>query len=161
MERNAIDWQKLRTSEPVATLGGPGILDTEPAKIDVQRMIASFRIGYENLYGVWSAVLPPAALLELKRLAGRSPEEFSFPDPAWVRIVYDFAVAHHLRTIARDHLLRALTPLYLGFVASFVIQMQTAGAAAVEARIEELCRHYELEKPYLISRWRWPDRFSP
>jgi hypothetical protein len=88
-------------------------------------------------------------------------DAFLFPDHVWVRIVYDFAVAHHLRTIARDHLLRALTPLYLGWVASFVIQMQEADAAAVEARIEELCARYEQDKPYLISRWRWPDRFSP
>jgi glucosylglycerate synthase len=30
-----------------------------------------------------------------------------------------------------------------------------------EDQIEELCMAYESEKPYLISRWRWPDRFTP
>ena len=35
------------------------------------------------------------------------------------------------------------------------------GNAKVEARVEQLCLRYETEKPYLISRWRWPDRFSP
>jgi hypothetical protein len=39
--------------------------------------------------------------------------------------------------------------------------MQSADAAQVEARIEELCLRYETEKPYLMSRWRWPDRFNP
>jgi hypothetical protein len=91
----------------------------------------------------------------------RPNEKFSFPDDVWVRVVYDFAVAHHTRALNRDHLLRALAPLYLGWVASFIIQMQTADAAAVEARIDDLCVRYEKEKPYLISRWRWPDRFSP
>jgi hypothetical protein len=33
--------------------------------------------------------------------------------------------------------------------------------AAVEARVERLCRAFEIAKPYLISRWRWPDRFNP
>jgi hypothetical protein len=161
MERNVTVWQKIRDSEDVVTLGSPGVVDTEPVKVDVQRMISSFRIGYENLYDVWSVVLPPATLLELKRMAARPNEEFFFPDDVWVHVVYDFAVAHHTRTLNRDHLLRALAPLYLGWVASFIIQVQTAGAAAVEARIDELCFRYEKEKPYLISRWRWPDRFSP
>ena len=154
-------WQKIRNSEDVATLGARGVVDTEPVNVDVERMIASFRIGHENLYEVWGTVLPPATLLELKRLAARPNEKFSFPDEVWVRVVYDFAVAHHTRALNRDHLLRALAPLYLGWVASFIIQMQTADAAAVEARIDDLCVRYEKEKPYLISRWRWPDRFSP
>jgi len=161
MERNASNWQKVRTSESVATLGEPGIVDTEPVKVDVQRMISSFRLGHDSLYNIWSAVLPPATLLELKKLAARTNDEFVFPDETWVHVVYDFAVAYHFRTINRDHLLRALAPLYLGWVASFIIQMQTADADTVERRIEELCVRYEREKPYLISRWRWPDRFSP
>ena len=161
MERNAGVWQKVRGSEPVVTLGARGAVDTEPVNVDAQRMIDSFRLGYENLQDPWSAVLPPATLLELKRLARRQNSEFSFPDHAWIRVVYDFAVAYHLRTIARDHLLRALTPLYLGWVASFVLQMKDADSAEVEDRIEDLCIRYEKDKPYLISRWRWPDRFSP
>jgi hypothetical protein len=31
----------------------------------------------------------------------------------------------------------------------------------VEERIERLALAYEAQKPYLISRWRWPDRFTP
>ncbi len=38
---------------------------------------------------------------------------------------------------------------------------QTAGPAEVEARIERLARAYEANKSYLVSRWRWPDRFNP
>ena len=32
--------------------------------------------------------------------------------------------------------------------------------AQVEQRIEQLCLRYEAEKPYLISRWRWPEAAS-
>ncbi len=83
------------------------------------------------------------------------------PDQLWVRIVYDFAIGHRLRTISRDHLLRALTPLYLGWVSSYALELESAGAQAVEERLERLAREYEAAKPYLVSRWRWPDRFSP
>ena len=83
------------------------------------------------------------------------------PDDLWVRIVYDFALGHRLRTISRDHLLRSITPLYLGWIASYALEMETAGPAEIEARIERLARAYEASKPYLVSRWRWPDRFNP
>jgi hypothetical protein len=39
--------------------------------------------------------------------------------------------------------------------------MRDAGCAEVEARLERLAAAYEGMKPYLISRWRWPDRFNP
>jgi glucosylglycerate synthase len=31
----------------------------------------------------------------------------------------------------------------------------------VQKRLERLCVAYENGKPYLLSRWRWPDRFNP
>jgi len=27
--------------------------------------------------------------------------------------------------------------------------------------VQQLSMVYEAQKPYLISRWRWPDRFNP
>jgi hypothetical protein len=83
------------------------------------------------------------------------------PDELWVRIIYDFALAHRLRTISRAHLLGALTPLYLGWVASYALEVGNAGPAEAEQRLEKLARAYEEGKPYLLSRWRWPDRFNP
>jgi hypothetical protein len=35
------------------------------------------------------------------------------------------------------------------------------GALAPEAHIEALAAAFETDKPYLVSRWRWPDRFNP
>jgi hypothetical protein len=66
-----------------------------------------------------------------------------------------------LRTINRDHLLQSMTPLYLGWIASHAREVETAEAAAVEERLEDLSIAYEVGKPYLVSRWRWPDRFNP
>ena len=104
-------------------------------------------------------VLPPTTLLELKKADRLPAEQFRIPDELWVRIVYDFALAHRLRTIARDHLLRAMTPLYLGWLASYARQVEAPGAA-VQKHLELLCTAYENTKPYFVSRWRWPDRFN-
>jgi hypothetical protein len=63
--------------------------------------------------------------------------------------------------MARDHLLRALTPLYLGWLGSFIQETERSTPMGVEARLERLGFSYEAQKQYLISRWRWPDRFNP
>ena len=83
------------------------------------------------------------------------------PDELWVRIVYDFALAHRLRTMNRGHLMGALAPLYLGWVASYAQEVAALSPFAAEQRLEQLARAYEEGKPYLVSRWRWPDRFNP
>lgn len=131
---------------------------------DVQPMLESFRIAYSNLHEVWSLVLPPNSLLGLKRLSQMSPTSFRMPDALWARIVFDFILAYRLRTINRGHLLGALTPLYLAWVAShLLLSSPTAGAdfLSPEKHIEALAAAFEAEKPYLVSRWRWPDRFNP
>ncbi|MGH9672452.1 MAG: glycosyltransferase [Bryobacteraceae bacterium] len=159
LERNVSIWQKVRGSEKVPVFGSIVPVATEPVKVDVGKMVHSFQIGCQNLREIWAMFLAPASMVELNRISKRDLGQFAFPDEIWVRIVYDFAMAYHLRTLSRDHLLRALTPLYLGWVASFVIQMQEAGPDEVERHLEKLCLAYEEQKPYLISRWRWPDRF--
>ena len=106
-------------------------------------------------------VLPPTSLFELRKLSRTPVDKFRMPDELWVRIVYDFALAHRLRTISRDHLLKSMTPLYLGWVASYAHDLQDSNAFSVERRLERLSAVYEADKPYLVSRWRWPDRFNP
>jgi glucosylglycerate synthase len=161
MERQAAFWQSVRGSKALPGLGVAESMPEDNGVVDSGRMIESFQLGTRNLQDVWDLVLPPGSLLELKKLARLSPGQFRMPDDLWVRIVYDFALAHRLRTISRDHLLRSITPLYLGWIASYALEMETAGPSEVEARIERLARAYEAGKPYLVSRWRWPDRFNP
>jgi hypothetical protein len=87
------------------------------------------------------------------------PENFRMPDNLWARIVYDFILAFRLRTINRGHLLGALTPLYLAWVASHLILVSSG--TLPEKHIQDLAIAFETDKPYLVSRWRWPDRFNP
>ncbi|HXG43639.1 MAG TPA: hypothetical protein VNJ71_02660 [Gemmatimonadales bacterium] len=160
-ERRVAVWQKVRGSEPVPLRGRPEPSTAEPVTVDLARSLAAFRLGQQNLHEVWGLVLPPLTLLELRKLAARSDEAFRFPDELWARIVYDFALAHRMRVMNRDHLLAAFVPLYHGWLGSFVAEMREASLDETEQRIERLCLRYESEKPYLISRWRWPDRFTP
>jgi hypothetical protein len=161
MTTNAPLWQRIRGSQPVDTTGVAVTPPGDGHAADTRPMLETFQLGFRNLQEVWSLILPPVTLLELKRLARPSTDRFHMPDELWVRIVYDFALAYRLRTIGRTHLLGALTPLYLGWVASYALEVGDAGPAEAEQRLEKLARAYEEGKPYLLSRWRWPDRFNP
>jgi hypothetical protein len=161
IERNAACWQKPRESVYTPSFGDREAVSEDHSAADVGRMLELFRLGTRDLLEVWSLILPPTTLLGLRKLSTLPSEQFRMPDELWARTVYDFALGHRLRTINRDHLLRAMTPLYLGWLASYALEMQNATMRAAEQRLEQLCQAFETTKPYLVSRWRWPDRFNP
>jgi len=162
MEGRAAYWQSIRGSKPLPRFGHAENPSPDAGTaVDVHGMIESFQLGAKNLQDVWGLILPPTTLLELRRLSRSAQDQFRLPDHLWVRIVYDFALGHRLQTINRDHLLRSITPLYLGWIASYALETQTAGLVEVDLRMERLSKAYEDNKSYLVSRWRWPDRFNP
>jgi hypothetical protein len=152
-------WQRMRGSVPVQQFGdaSPNALPAGPP-VDVERLMESYRLGYRELRDIWTWVLPPKTIVHLGRLVNSAPAEFSFDDELWARIVYDFAVGYRLRVLARDHLLRSLVPLYLGWLASFILQTSECPPEAVDERVERLAEAFEAQKAYLIARWRWPER---
>ncbi len=156
IDAKAVYWQRARSLQlfrRVSTAVSPA------TRADIAPMLETFRLAYTNLHEIWSLVLPPNSLLGLKRLSLMTAENFRMPDALWVRIVYDFVLAYRLRTINRSHLLGALTPLYLAWVASHLILVNSG--TVPEAHIQQLATTFENDKPYLVSRWRWPDRFNP
>ena len=161
MEHCAAHWQRIRGSQATPIWGNAADGQQDGQPIDAQPMLDSFLLGSKNLDEVWRLVLPPNTLLELRRLTRMTPEQFRMPDELWASIVFDFALAYRLRTISRVHLLGALTPLYLGWVASYVREVSTLSSGAAEQRLEQFSRAWEDKKPYLLQRWRWPDRFNP
>ena len=160
IEAKAPFWQRSRTSVSVVQASQPARLGAETEELaEVRAMAESFRSAYLNLQEIWSLVLPPHSLLGLKRLSVMPPQSFAMPDSLWARIVYDFLLAYRLRTINRGHLLGALTPLYLAWVASHILLARNG--TDPERHVEEVAQAFEFDKPYLVSRWRWPDRFNP
>ena len=157
VDAKAAFWQRARS------IPAPRLSPLEPAPVgdspDVTSMLETFHLAYTNLHEIWSLVLPPNSLLGLKKLYVTSAADFCMPDGLWTRIIYDFILAYRLRTINRGHLLGALTPLYLAWVASHLILTSTG--TPPEQHIQEQATAFEADKPYLVSRWRWPDRFNP
>jgi hypothetical protein len=161
IEAKATFWQRTRpiaaSFRSEAPLSQSGDVDDE-----LRSMVDSFRLAHNNLQEIWSLVLPPQSLVALKKLSLSEPLSFSLAPTLWARIVYDFALSFHLRTLNRGHLLGAMTPLYLAWVASTLRAVEDGAAPPVYADyIEETARAFESEKSYFVARWRWPDRFNP
>jgi hypothetical protein len=156
IEVKAAVWQRPR--RPLMVLRSSASTSPAGSAADVSQMVEAFRLAYFNLQEIWSVVLPPHSLLLLKRFSIVEAAVFRMPENLWARIVFDFLIAYRLRTINRGHLMGALIPLYLAWVASHI--NITASGTEPERHIEAVAAAFEADKPYLVARWRWPDRFN-
>ncbi len=147
-------WRLRQGSEPAPLFGFRYDVGLDPINVNLARMLDAFRNGAADLAGVWRLALRPETLSSITTLAkSAKPDDFHLDDELWVRIVYEFACTAKSNRLERTTLLKSITPLYLGRVASFVIETAEMGAAEVESRIERLCLTFEQMKPYLIEIW--------
>jgi hypothetical protein len=153
METYEKAWCNVVGSEPAPLFGFAFEVGLEPVSINVPRMLAAFWQGCHDLLPIYERVISPVHLKVLLARAALPAEQFVLPDELWAKLVYGFALAYYRRVIDRQHLVRSLTPLYLGWVASFARQTENETAAQVEERIEKLCLIYEQLKSTLISQW--------
>lgn len=158
LEQRVEIWQRVRGSVTIPVFGSLPAAEPVAPSLNVDELVQSFRLGYRELREIWTWVLPPRTIVELRKLTETASDRFRFDDRLWASIVYDFALGDSLHVMPRDHLRRSLSPLYSGWLASFVLQMRSATQAQIEERVEQVCMCFESEKRYLISRWRWPER---
>ncbi|MFO0752216.1 MAG: glycosyltransferase [Thermodesulfovibrionales bacterium] len=153
MEEYAGVWQGTLSSETVPTFGFQYAVGLEPVGVNLDRMLDKFRLGVGELAGIWKDVLDGDTLFFLTQAVNAPREEFHIPDEVWVEIIYRFALAAHRKVINKEHLLKSLTPLYIGRTASFVLETRESGVADVEGRIERLCSVFEGKKKFLAGEW--------
>ena len=152
MERHGDLWLEVRGSEPIPVGGEPAPVGVEPMTVDVDGMQEAFHLGVRDLTSIWELILAPETLADVLTLD--SGGSMRFPDDLWARVVYEFALGHHYSVVHRDHLLRSLTPLYLGRTAAFVTATRTLGVAASQTQLDLVGAAFERQKPYLVEHWR-------
>jgi hypothetical protein len=152
MDRYRSAWSESGASTSVPRIGEPPTIMPETGGstwTDGPRVA-----GAKDLLPVWEQALQEETLASLYPLGLLFPDEFIFPAEHWARVAFDFAVAYHEQRLPRDHLLRALTPLYLGRVAAFLRETQAGTSARFPAVLEGVGRAFEVEKAGLAARWR-------
>ena len=155
MERYQDVWESRAQVQPVLHTGIPYRPQPDRGPINVDRMLRGFRQGLRDLLPIWEIILSPETLSGVLPLGLIEKEDFQFPAQLWAQTVYDFALAYHEKVLHREHLLKSLTPLYLGQMASLVLRTLHQKPEDVEACIEELCDTFARMKPYLFERWRF------
>jgi hypothetical protein len=156
MEQHQSLWSRQEESQPVPLFGFPHEVGVEPIHVNLERMVLHYRQGLRDLEPIWRQVLAADTFTHLRDLQGTSNTDCRIPDELWVQVVYDAAIAYRKRIMPRDHLLKALTPLYLGRTASFVHATQGLTSTEAEQKVEALCYRFERMKPYLVERWQPP-----
>lgn len=149
-------WEGRSGSIPVSQFGVPYEPGPVGGAVNVERMVRGFQQGLRDLLPIWQIILAPETLDGILALGLLEAEEFRFPEALWVQTIYDFALAYHEKSLHREHLLKSLTPLYLGQTASLVLGTREGPPEEVERAIETLCKTFESMKPYLTQRWRFP-----
>ena len=153
MEVHSELWKSVKESRPVPLFGFQYEVGLEPIHVSVDRMLDAARLGLTEFLPLWEGVLSNESLECLRVLEGAGEDPFRISDELWVRLIYEFALAFHRKTMTQEHLLKSLTPLYLGRVASFIAVTQDSTREEVEEKIEALSRLFEKQKPYLIEQW--------
>jgi hypothetical protein len=155
MEKYAQEWRRTKGSEavPVVAPEAPRY-EKAAAHVDTGKMIERFRLGVRELVGFWKGFLSREAIQFLQKSAALTRENFFFDDEIWAEIIFSFALAYHNRTDNREHILKSLTPVYLGRTAAFVKETLGLDATDWEKRTEELCRAFEEKKFFLLVNWR-------
>jgi len=149
-------WEGRTGSSPVLQFGPPYEPGPEGAAVNVERMVRGFQQGLRDLLPIWEIILAPETLAGILALGLVEAEDFRFPEALWVQTIFDFALAYHEKALHREHLLKSLTPLYLGQTASLVLGTREGPPEDVEQAIETLCKKFESMKPFLTQRWRFP-----
>ena len=148
-------WEGRTESISVPQFGFPYEPGPVGGAVNVERMVRAFQQGLRDLLPIWEIILAPETLAGILALGLSEVEEFRFPEALWVQTIYDFALAYHEKALHREHLLKSLTPLYLGQTASLVLRTRDGPSEDVERAIETLCMTFESMKPYLTQRWRF------
>jgi len=156
-------WRQRTGSEDCDVFGFRFDVGLDPIDVNVERMITAFCRGCSELGEVWGLALQRETMKVVRRLAEQCGcvSKFCLEDELWARILYEFSAAYKRRLFDKDTLLRSLTPLYLGRVASFVNQTRDMVSSEVEKKIEESCLTFEHMKPYLLALWDSKTREVP
>lgn len=153
MESYFDHWKQVNRVEPTPMFGSKVEILTTRTRLNLEKMINTFRLGTEALVPFLEMILDAKDLTQLQRLAKLSLDQFDFPDDLWARVVYDFAAAFHNRIWPADQLLKSMVSIYLGRTVSFILKNQNSNQQNIEQNIEHICVEFENNRNYLLKKW--------
>jgi glycosyltransferase involved in cell wall biosynthesis len=153
-------WKYSADSFPTNIFGfGLGVTDEPPpVEVDTERLLKSFIEGVIKYWKVWTKVIAPLNLDDLKSLQKMSADKIRVPADLWARVLFDYIVAYRDELDERTLLLNSLIPIYYIRTLSFVNDTRGMNTKEAEDLLEDECRVMEDEIYYLIAKWNQTPR---
>jgi hypothetical protein len=153
LDAHAAGWITRESIEDVPIMGNHDRAATPPPFPDLARMSASFSENVRDLHPVLAEILPPVVLSGIVAAAGAPQNPAQYSDELWAETVFDFLLAYRRGVMRRDHILKALLPLYLGRTVSFLLRYRDVEPQAGEDGLEQLVTAFERARPGFVARW--------
>lgn len=161
METTEAHWKTVSGAEPVPVFGEMSQDEPEPIKINLPKLINSFKMGLAHFGTLWKEIFSPDCFDAVKVAASMEGSRFRLPTDTWVRVLYEIAGTYHQWPANRRRLVDLMTPLYYGRVASFVNETANMDSFQAEGLVEEQAALFVDAKDYLLEVWDNPRQFSP
>jgi glycosyltransferase involved in cell wall biosynthesis len=125
----------------------------EEIQVDFKKLFQGYTAGFQMFRDTYEKVLSPELLRDLKGLRVKNEDDFRFPTECWAKCMYSFATAFKKKSNVkeRNNLLEALRFLWMGKVASFILESSKFDEREAEEKIEEEADVFEKLKPYLLD----------
>lgn len=156
MEQNEAAWKAIRGSRTVPMFGLEEFLEPDPIRVDLDRLVMEYKTGFRQFKGLYKDIFSPECFEELRKSALKAKTKFSMPLKTWVMALYEIAGTFHRWQHNRTQLVNLVTSLYLGRVASFIIETRKMTSSQAEKRVEEQAQVFEDQKDYLMEVWDNP-----
>lgn len=135
---------------PPADSSDPG----PPPGHSAAQLVESSVRDLEAIDDVLTLILRPETHLAVTAASRGTPG--GLPAQLWAEAVAEFLIAHRHGVMHRDHIARALLPLYMARTGTFLLEHGEDAADALELADEEICRAFVAARPVIMERWLLP-----
>jgi glycosyltransferase involved in cell wall biosynthesis len=146
-------WMKVQGSTAAPVLGEECKEEPEEAEVSLENLIDHFHHGFDELKGLWRAVLRPENYRQVEKAYRLPEDDFQFSSGLWVRCVYDFAIAFNFGPVAGELIVDALIPLFCARTAHFVMKTADLTSFEAEIEVERTAETFEALKDYVRYYW--------
>ena len=154
-------WLTVRGSHPIPEYGFERVVAPEEISVNLAKLVDGFENARLTHEQTWAEMLAPEQLERVMQLDCSDATSFRFAAELWIRCLYDTLIAFNRPGADREKFLSALTPLYFGRTAGFIVETADMTTDQAERVIDAVAHEFEQLKPYLVSGWRTMRAASP
>lgn len=149
-------WRGIDRSQEVEIIGKVDCSMTpESVSVDINRLLDSYRNNFPSKKTIYQAILNDSVYKEFEDLGKRKESDFFLRSEVWAKSVYSFAAYFKDQEQAeKEDLLEALRILWIGRVASYIVETRNMNTAEADRKIEEEVEIFQRLKPFLLDAFK-------